>query len=50
MTASDRARLDEWIARWVDLVDFEVHEVMTSAGARVAVDRLAGPAGSQERG
>jgi hypothetical protein len=26
----DRALLDDWIAKWSDLVDFEVHPVMTS--------------------
>jgi uncharacterized protein DUF3303 len=25
--------LDGWIARWSDIVDFEVHPVMTSAEA-----------------
>lgn len=30
MEAEDRARLDQWIARWNDLVDFEVVPVMTS--------------------
>jgi uncharacterized protein DUF3303 len=31
MQAESRALLDEWIARWSDLVDFEVVPVMTSA-------------------
>jgi hypothetical protein len=30
MQASDRATLDLWIARWSDLVDFEVTPVLTS--------------------
>ena len=30
MEAPDRARLDAWIGRWDDLVDFEVSEVLTS--------------------
>jgi len=30
MEAEDRALLDQWIARWNDLVDFEVVPVMTS--------------------
>ena len=37
MACEDRALLDEWIARWSDLVDFEVVPVITSpeAAARV---------------
>ena len=31
MEASDRQSLDVWIARWDDLVDFEVVLVVTSA-------------------
>jgi hypothetical protein len=31
MGAPDRATLDLWIARWSDLVDFEVVPVLTSA-------------------
>jgi hypothetical protein len=31
MEAESRALLDEWIARWSDLVDFEVVPVVTSA-------------------
>lgn len=34
METSDRALLDEWMDNWRDLVDFEVHEVITSAEAR----------------
>lgn len=30
METEDRALLDEWMARWSDIVDFEVHEVVTS--------------------
>lgn len=33
MEADDRALLDEWIARWSDLVSFEVHPVLTSEQA-----------------
>ena len=36
MEAVDRSCLDAWIARWEDLVDCEVFEVMTSAAARQA--------------
>ena len=37
MECDDRARLDAWIARWTDLVDFEVVPVVTSAEAARAV-------------
>jgi len=37
MECSDRALLDQWIAQWDDLVEFEVLPVITSAEARVAV-------------
>jgi hypothetical protein len=33
METDDPALLDQWIAQWSDLVDFEVHSVMTSAAA-----------------
>jgi N-acetylglutamate synthase-like GNAT family acetyltransferase len=33
METGDRALLDRWIAQWADLVDFEVHPVITSAEA-----------------
>lgn len=38
METDNRQLLDDWIARWNDLVDFEVHEVVTSpeAAARIA--------------
>jgi N-acetylglutamate synthase-like GNAT family acetyltransferase len=39
METGDRALLDQWIAQWDDLVDFEVHPVITSAEAAAkAVD------------
>ena len=31
MKAPDKSHLDEWIANWSDIVDFEVIPVMTSA-------------------
>ena len=31
MEAADRGLLDEWMARWSDLIDFEVFPVLTSA-------------------
>ena len=33
MDSKDRALLDQWIARWNDIVDFEVHPVITSEEA-----------------
>jgi len=30
METHERALLDQWMANWSDLVDFEVHPVMTS--------------------
>jgi len=33
METSDPALLDQWMACWRDLVEFEVHPVMTSAEA-----------------
>ena len=38
MDAPERSLLDEWMANWADLVDFEVHAVVSSseAAARVA--------------
>jgi len=37
METDDRALLDQWIAKWSDLADFEIHPVITSkeAAARV---------------
>ena len=37
MECDDRASLDEWMARWSDIVEFEVVPVMTSAEALAAV-------------
>jgi len=39
METTDRRLLDEWMRHWVDLVDFEVHPVMTS---QEAVQRVTG--------
>jgi hypothetical protein len=41
MDAGDPALLDEWMANWSDLVEFEVHPVITSAQAaeRIAPQR-----------
>jgi hypothetical protein len=38
MEAPDRQLLDAWIARWDDLVDFEVVPVLTSADFWAATD------------
>jgi Protein of unknown function (DUF3303) len=40
METADRALLDLWITRWQDIVDFEVHPVMSS---KEAADRLNSP-------
>jgi hypothetical protein len=37
MECDDRALLDEWIGAWADIVDFEVHPVITSAEAAARV-------------
>jgi hypothetical protein len=39
MDCADRAQLDEWMRQWVDLVHFDVVEVVTSAEAATAVAR-----------
>jgi hypothetical protein len=33
MEAPDRALLEEWMRQWADLIEFEVHPVMTSQEA-----------------
>ena len=33
METENRALLDEWMAKWSDIVDFEVHPVITSKQA-----------------
>ena len=33
METADRALLDEWMQHWADLVEFEVHPVITSQEA-----------------
>ena len=38
METADRRLLDQWMERWSDLVEFEVHPVMTS---KEAAERLA---------
>jgi hypothetical protein len=36
MECADRSLLDVWMAAWADLVDFEVHPVISSAEASEA--------------
>ena len=38
MDATERGLLDEWMANWSDLVDFEVFPVISSADAAQRVD------------
>jgi hypothetical protein len=38
METEDRPLLDQWIANWSDLADFEVHQVLTS---KEAADKIA---------
>ena len=45
METGDRRLLDEWMAQWSDLVDFEVHPVMTSAEAAARVQEKANRGG-----
>jgi hypothetical protein len=39
METDDRALLNEWIARWQDIVDFEVYPVITSTEAAALVEK-----------
>lgn len=45
MECADRALLDEWMAAWSDLVEFEVIPVLTSAEAAAQVLAPSGTAG-----
>jgi hypothetical protein len=38
METEDRALLDEWIANWADIVEFEVYPVISS---KEAVEKIA---------
>ena len=40
MQTADRALLDDWMRRWSDLVEFEVHPVITSQEAAQRVAQL----------
>ena len=37
MECDDRALLEQWVARWSDLAEMEIHPVVTSAEAVAAV-------------
>lgn len=37
METEDRELLDQWMANWSDLIDFEVHPVMTSQEAAAII-------------
>ena len=37
MQTVDRALLEQWMANWSDLIDFEVRPVLTSAEAAAAI-------------
>lgn len=47
METHDRALLDQWIANWSDLVDFEVVPVITS---KEAAERVAGASNPRAAG
>jgi len=40
METEDRALLDQWIENWTDIVDFEVHAVISSKEAAEKVAPL----------
>jgi hypothetical protein len=40
METDDRALLDQWMANWQDLVDFEVYPVMSSRDAAEKINPL----------
>jgi hypothetical protein len=42
MLTDDRTLLDRWMANWTDLVDFEVHPVISSNQASERAGRLLG--------
>jgi hypothetical protein len=37
METADRALLDQWIANWSDIVDFEIYPVVTSTEATQSI-------------
>ena len=46
METHDRRLLDEWMANWSDLVEFEVHAVITS---KDAAERLLGSSRAERK-
>ena len=46
METSDRSLLDEWMANWSDLVEFEVHPVIPSEDA---AERIAARASAERK-
>ncbi len=50
MECDDLRLLDEWMARWRDIVRFEVVPVITTAEAAARALGGGGPAGETERG
>lgn len=40
MESDDRSLLDQWMANWADLVDFEVHPVTSSQAAADKAARM----------
>ena len=46
METADRSLLDEWMANWSDLVEFEVYPVITS---KEAAERIAAGAGAERK-
>jgi hypothetical protein len=39
MECDDRALLDQWVAKWQDLIEFEITPVRTSAEAAAALEQ-----------
>jgi hypothetical protein len=50
MATDDRALLDQWVASWQDLVDFEVYPVISSKEAAEKVGPLLDPHNSLRSG
>jgi hypothetical protein len=44
METDDRQLLDDWIARWTDIVDFEVHGLILGRGGRARPGATVAPA------
>jgi hypothetical protein len=47
MECDDRSLLEQWVAAWQDLVDFEIHRVITSAEAAARVPTGDAPTGTE---